>query len=131
MIRIAVLFIKNVKAGIIRENAFPMNKPLLVKSLFALSNLSSSNFLLENARTTRRPVKCSLLTKLILSNNSWNFLNLGTIRVKLIISKINTRITAKTITHLIGLSITFVIAPIPIIGANNASLNTIVTTFPI
>ena len=112
----------NIIVGIIIDITLFTNKLILVKSLFALSNLFSSYFSVANALITGNPVRISLDTKLTLSSNSCTFLKLGTA------TKNRTNITARIatsatpITHAIELSLTFKKAPIPIIGAYTTTL---------
>ena len=106
-------------AGIITAITLLTNRFVFVKSIFAFSNLPTSNFCVLNALITSIPSIFSRVTKFNLSIRFCTALNFGIAsenRSKMIPSKV---ITATPIIHDIEvlLEIAFIIPPIPKIGA--------------
>ena len=114
-------------AGIIHDIILFTNIFTFVKSWFATSNLSSSNFSLLNARITPSPVSISLVTKFNLSTKLCNILNLGITTVNITKTIPKTHTTPRPIIQLIDRFVlkAFIIPPIAINGAKNTILSII------
>ena len=112
-------FIIIIIPGIINVITLFVKSIVLVRSLFASSNLSSSFFSLPNARITESPVRISLETRLILSTSFCISLNLGIAADISIMTYPSITTTASTIIHPMPapVCITFNTPPIPRIGA--------------
>ena len=112
-------FIISIITGIIDDINLLTNKFVLVKSLFALSNLTSSCFWVLKALITNIPVRCSLVTKFNLSTNFWTALNLGIANPNNTLTSNEIRITPTAIIQVIFVSVlnTFITPPMPNIGA--------------
>ena len=116
----------NISKGIIIDIALLTNTFVFIRSLLALSNLSSSLFSLLNALITGNPVNISLETSFNLSIKSCNFLNLGIATANNVPTINNIAKIATPIIHAIELSAlvnTLTKPPIPIIGAYTTTLN--------
>ena len=129
-IRIVTAYIINIRTGIINVITRFTNNDVFVRSLFALSKRSSSNFSLPNARITGIPVRISLDTRLTRSTRSCMILNFGSAIA--INTPRTTRMpaTATTITHpmLAPLSTTFMIPPTARTGAYKTMRSNITVT---
>ena len=118
-------FIISIITGIINVMTLFVKSIVLVSSLFALSNLSSSFFSLPNALITDKPVSISLDTKLTLSTSFCICLNLGMAIDIRRSTKPTITSTASAITHPMPapVDITFNTPPTPSIGAYSTILN--------
>ena len=112
-------FIMSIIVGIINVIALFTNRFVLVKSLFALSNRSSSCFSVLNARITESPVNISLVTRFNLSTRFCNILNFGIATTNNTITTHKIRATASAMIHDIDTFVwnTLNTPPSPRIGA--------------
>jgi len=125
-----IAFIMSIIAGIIMDMTRLVKSCVDISSLFALSNLSSSCFSLLNALMTIVPVSISRDTKFTRSTRLCILLNLG---MATTISTSTSESTAPTATPIIqpipvSVPITFMIPPIPIIGAYRTILSIMTDT---
>ena len=117
--RTVIAFIISIMAGIIIDITRFVKSCVDMRSLFALSNLSSSCFSLLNALITIVPVSISRDTRFTRSTRLCIFLNLG---IATTMSTSTSESTAPTATPIIQpipvlVPVTFMIPPIPMIGA--------------
>ena len=112
-------FMINIMAGIIKDMVRLMNKFVFNTFWLTSSNFFSSYFWVLNARITGIPSKNSLVTLFVASINFWLILNFGIAKLINTPIKLNNRTTHKAMIHVILASvfITWMIAPIPMIGA--------------
>ena len=118
-ISMVIPFMISIIIGIINVMARFTNKLVLVRSLFALSNRSSSCFSVLNARIAGSPVRISRVTRFSLSTRFCRILNFGIATINNTATTITIRITPSTMIHdmLTFVWRTLKIPPIAMIGA--------------